>query len=358
LMEIADLTLNRPPTAAEVAFRLAPRINAAGRMDVATDVVELFLTRDPVRAQTLAGKLDALNRSRRETETDALASIDQHLATLITPAGEYPPECLILDHPGWHRGVLGILASRVVERTHRPVLVVTHADGVAHGSGRSIPGFHLLDALTAAEGAEPGEGLFQRFGGHAHAVGFSLPSSRLAELRARISVHAARWLTGDVLTPVLHYDAELSLDQIAPELFAWVERLAPFGLGNPEPVFLIRNAILGAPPRAIKSRHVCLEFRVPTIHEPDSGPGPRDVAASRAVIHALGWSNGSTAAGSAGASSWAARCSAMGLVTGSAVDLLVRLRQKTGPYANERLGGMELELQDLRVALPVATGEL
>ena len=141
LMQVAKLSLDTAPTATEVGFRLAPRINAAGRMDVASDVVELFLTRDPKVASSLAQKLDDLNTDRRAEEAAALDAIEMQLLTLRQPDGAYPAQCIVLDHPEWHRGVLGILASRVVERTHRPALVLTSEDNDAHGSGRSIPGF-------------------------------------------------------------------------------------------------------------------------------------------------------------------------------------------------------------------------
>ena len=139
LMQLAKIPLDRAPTATEVGFRIAPRINAAGRMDIADDVVELLLTRDAARARELAGKLDRLNQERRASEASALQAIDRELMSLRGAADEYPRECLILDNPEWHRGVLVILASRVVERTGRPALIVTHADGNAHGSGRSVP---------------------------------------------------------------------------------------------------------------------------------------------------------------------------------------------------------------------------
>ena len=177
LMEVAQIPANRAPTATEVGFRLAPRINAAGRMDIASDVVELFLTKEPSRAAELAGKLNRLNDDRRATEAKALESIEQQLENLRGLDGAFLPECIILDDPAWHRGVLGILASRVVDRTGRPALVLTHEDGQAHGSGRSIEGFHLLDALTAVHAMQEQNGdagddgsLFTRFGGHAHAV--------------------------------------------------------------------------------------------------------------------------------------------------------------------------------------------
>src|SRR6185437_9673641 len=179
LMHLARLPLDRPPTATEVAFRIAPRINAAGRMDVASDVVEMFLTRDVARAHELAEKLDRLNQERRDSEAAALDGIEEKLISLIDMNGSYPADCIILDSPDWHRGVIGILASRVVERTGRPALVIACENGTAHGSGRSIAGFHLLDAILAADSVDTAAPLFHRFGGHAHAVGFSLPTDRL-----------------------------------------------------------------------------------------------------------------------------------------------------------------------------------
>jgi single-stranded-DNA-specific exonuclease len=372
LMQLAKIPLDRPPTATEVGFRIAPRINAAGRMDIASDVVELFLTRDPARAHSLAEKLDSLNTERRASEARALDAIDQHLLTLVDPAGAYPASVIILDHPDWHRGVLGILASRVVDRTARPALVLTHSDGDAHGSGRSIPGFHLLDAITFAnspnsgapgldsetwegppqgtpEAGAPGldsetwEGpsqnppeatpLFHRFGGHAHAVGFSLPSSSLPQLRARIQAYSSSRLTGPLLIPQLDYDAELSLADITPPFAAWLNRLAPFGIGNPEPIFLTCNAVLAAPVRLIQDRHVSLQLTQST---PESTPHQT----RQPAIPALGWSRAT--------SNWPALCAQ--LTPGSVVDILYRIRHNTGPYASADFHGLELDLRAIRPA--------
>ena len=343
LMQLAKLPLNRPPTATEVGFRIAPRINAAGRMDIASDVVELLLTRDPAQARTLAEKLDRLNQDRRDSEARALDTIDEELATLLAQPGSgnfYPADCLILDHLEWHRGVLGILASRVVDRTGRPALVLTHADGDAHGSGRSIPGFHLLDAITAVNAEDPAAPLFHRFGGHAHAVGFSLPSSRLPLLRERMQAYAASRLTYSLLVPALHYDAELDLADLTRDLFAWIERCAPFGIGNPEPTFLTRNAVLAAPVRLIQDKHICLQLI------PDSNPSDHPTPA----IPTLGWSRGPT--------DWPSQCAALALTQGSAIDILYRIKRNTGPSASPHLGGLELELHALRTAVPQASSNL
>ena len=346
LMQLAKIPLDRAPTATEVGFRLAPRINAAGRMDIASDVVEMFLTRDVARARILAEKLDSLNIDRRDSEARALDAIDTELLTLLNPAhranstdpaGVYPADVIILDHPEWHRGVLGILASRVVDRTGRPALVITHADGDAHGSGRSIPGFHLLDAITAAAGTDPAAPLFHRFGGHAHAVGFSLPSSRLPLLRARMKAYAASQLNTALLVPQLDYDAELALADITPALAAWLARCAPFGIGNPEPVFLTRNATLAAPVRLIQEKHVSLQLMQSHPTQPNHGRQPASPA-----IPALGWSRGPT--------DWSAASTQLALAQGSAVDVLYRIRHNTGPYASPNFGGLELELRALRPA--------
>ena len=301
LMQLAKIPLDRPPTATEVGFRLAPRINAAGRMDIASDVVELFLTRNPDHAHQLAVKLDGLNQDRRASEAQALENIDQALLALLDADGAYPAGCIILDHPDWHRGVLGILASRVVDRTGRPALVLTHSGGDAHGSGRSVPGFHLLDAITAAATEDSTAPLFHRFGGHSHAVGFSLPSASLPLLRARIGAYTATRLTSSLLIPSIDYDAEIALAEITPDLFAWIERCAPFGIGNPEPVFLTRTAILAATVRLINERHVCLQL---SETQPMAG-APRQIA-----ISALGWSRG--------ANQWPALCQGLALAQGSA----------------------------------------
>ena len=170
-----------PLTSGEVAFRIAPRINAAGRMDVARDVIELFSVKDPVRAREIAGKLDQLNGDRQEEERRILQSITARFEEQPALRDAF---CIVIDGEGWHRGVIGITATRVVERYGRPALVISRNGEEAHGSGRSIRAFHLLNALESCAG------LFTRFGGHAHAVGFSLPAANLPELRARLDDYA------------------------------------------------------------------------------------------------------------------------------------------------------------------------
>jgi single-stranded-DNA-specific exonuclease len=186
LLEMAQIPATRPPTSGEIAFRIAPRLNAAGRMDVARDVIELFSVKDPARAREIAGRLDQLNAERQEEERRILQAIDQRIEQ---EPGLRDAYCLVIDGEGWHRGVIGITATRVVEKYGRPALVVSHDNGEAHGSGRSIRTFHLLDALESCRQ------LFTRYGGHSHAVGFSLPSERVPELRAHLDQYARARLT-------------------------------------------------------------------------------------------------------------------------------------------------------------------
>ena len=263
LMELAGIDISRPISATDVGFRLAPRLNAAGRMEVASDVVDLFLSRDVAVARALAEKLHRLNDDRRATEANALREIEQQIEALLA-APDGLPACMVLDDQstqtaGWHRGVVGILASRVVERTGRPALVLAHEDGTAHGSGRSVPGFHLLDAITAAHDRSDGK-LFARFGGHAHAVGFALPSAHVPQLRESLASIAADKLGISPAVEALRFDLELRFAEITPELLGTLEQLAPFGLGNPDPLFVTRGARLLNPPRILAERHLRLSL--------------------------------------------------------------------------------------------------
>src|SRR3984957_12251658 len=250
LLEVAQLS-GRALTSGEVAFRIAPRINAAGRMDVARDVIELFSVKDPLRAREIANRLDRLNGDRQEEERRILQSIASRFEEEPALRDAF---CVVIDGESWHRGVIGITATRVVEKYGRPALVISRDGEQAHGSGRSISAFHLLNALESCAD------LFTRFGGHSHAVGFSLPTSRVPELRAHLDGYARARLTLSDFEPVLSCDAELSLDQVTPELYDAVQRLQPFGVGNPQPVFSARGVRLMAPPRVLKDKHVKLKL--------------------------------------------------------------------------------------------------
>jgi single-stranded-DNA-specific exonuclease len=253
LLEVAQISNKRPPTSTEVAFRIAPRINAAGRMDVARDVIELFSVKDPDRARLLAGKLDRLNAERQEEERRILRSIEERISGDPALCEAY---CIVVDGEAWHRGVIGIAATRVVERYHRPAIVIAREGEEAFGSGRSIRPFHLLEAVEASHS------LFTRYGGHSHACGFAMPSANVPQLRTELDAFARTRLTMADFDPVLDVEADLDLDEITPGLFQVLRLLEPYGTGNHEPAFSARGVRLIAPPKILKDKHIKLKLKV------------------------------------------------------------------------------------------------
>jgi single-stranded-DNA-specific exonuclease len=329
LLEVAQVG-GRPLTSGEVGFRIAPRINAAGRMDVARDVIELFSVKDAVRAREIANKLDQLNADRQAEERRILEAIDSRLEQDPALLDAF---CLVIDGDGWHRGVIGITATRVVERYCRPTLVISRDGDEVHGSGRSIRAFHLLNAL---ESCAP---LFSRFGGHAHAVGFSMPAANLPELSAHLDGYARARLTLADFEPILDVDAKLPFDEITPELFQALRRLEPFGMGNPEPVFAARNLSLLAPPRVMKEKHVKLKLYpkiqelggstvLPRLHAQSSNGRQR----KQVVYNALGWR-------------MAERIQQAELLPGDTLDIAFTLDHNDHPD----FGGLELSLRDFKI---------
>jgi single-stranded-DNA-specific exonuclease len=328
LLEVAQVG-GRPLTSGEVGFRIAPRINAAGRMDVARDVIELFSVKDAGRAREIANKLDQLNGERQAEERRILDAIHSRLEQEPALLESF---CLVIDGDGWHRGVIGITATRVVERYCRPTLVISRDGDQAHGSGRSIRAFHLLNAL---ESCAP---LFTRFGGHAHAVGFSMPAANLPELCAHLDAYARARLTLSDFEPILDVDAELPFDQISHDLFQGLRRLEPFGMGNPEPVFAAHNLRVMAMPRVIKEKHVKLKLSAQDEAVGEAGVLPRVHAQSsdrgwrKSIVHdALGWR-------------MAERIQQAELLPGDALDIAFTLDHNDHP----EFGGLELSLRDFR----------
>src|SRR5271156_2173958 len=251
LLEVAQVG-GKPLTSGEVGFRIAPRINAAGRMDVARDVIELFSVKDPVRARELAAKLDRLNADRQEEERRILRAVEERISG--DPA-LCQACCIVVDGEGWHRGVIGIAATRVVERYHRPAIVIAREGEEAFGSGRSIRPFHLLEAV------ESSHNLFTRYGGHSHACGFAMPSNNVPQLRDELDAFARTRLTPADFDPVLELEAELDLDEITPSLFRVLQLLEPHGAGNHEPAFAARGVRLIAPPKILKDKHIKLKLK-------------------------------------------------------------------------------------------------
>ncbi|HEY8394764.1 MAG TPA: single-stranded-DNA-specific exonuclease RecJ [Thermaerobacter sp.] len=234
LAECAGLPSTRLD-AQTVAYTLAPRLNAAGRMGSAQQAWELLVTDSPDRARALALAVDQLNAARRRHEEMAL---DQALQRLERGEGLYGDDVIALADPNWHLGVLGIVASRLVDLFHRPALVGRRSGGRVTGSGRSIEGFHLFRALSACAD------LFERFGGHAQAAGFTLPAALLPELGRRLAARARETLSREHRVPALDIDAVVRPDELTVPAVRELEYLAPFGEGNPEPVLLLT----GLPP--------------------------------------------------------------------------------------------------------------
>ena len=252
LISVAGCGDGKGMTAYDLGFRLGPRINAAGRMDAASAVVELFDTRDSEEARRLANHLDARNEERKTVQ-------QQIIDLAIAELGEDGRDnyVAVIAGEGWHRGVIGIAASKIAERLNRPCVVLSIDGEVAHGSGRSIEAYHLLNGLTACSD------LFEKFGGHSHAAGIAMRPERIAEFRRRLNDHAASVLTPQDLEPSVNIDLELPPDAIAFSLARELEALEPFGAGNPRPVFMTKNLRSLSEPAVIKDRHLKLRLAGP-----------------------------------------------------------------------------------------------
>jgi single-stranded-DNA-specific exonuclease len=248
LIDVAGCGDGTGMTAYDLGFRLGPRINAAGRMDAARAVVELFDTRDSDEARRLANHLDARNEERK--------TVQQQIIDLAVAELKDPDAChvAVIAGEGWHRGVIGIAASKIAERLNRPCVVFSIDGEMAHGSGRSIEAYHLLNGLTACSD------LFEKFGGHSHAAGITIRPQRIDEFRRRLNEHAASCLTAEDLRPAVTIDLELKPESVTFAQARELDALEPFGSGNPRPVFATRNLRCLSPPSVIKDRH--LKFRL------------------------------------------------------------------------------------------------
>ncbi len=233
-----------------VGFRLAPRLNAAGRLEDATLGVELLLCGDPAKACAIAEELDASNVMRQSLEQAMLRDVLDLVKASPDLRGR---KSIVLASEKWHPGVVGIVASRIVDLYHRPTILIALQDGSGKGSGRSIPSFHLHDALKACS-----EDLL-KFGGHKYAAGLSIDESTLEAFVDRFDSVAAGLLTPEDLKPQLMIDAVLSPEEITLETADLVASLGPFGMGNPTPIFAVRGALV-EDRRVLKERHLKLRL--------------------------------------------------------------------------------------------------
>jgi single-stranded-DNA-specific exonuclease len=238
--------------AGAVGFRLAPRINAAGRLCRPDIALELVLTEEPEEARRLALELEDLNRERQAVEDRIVREASQLVESMAEPSRRR--RGYVLWHEDWHEGVIGIVASRLVERFHRPVVLIAESQDGWKGSGRSVPDFDLYGALAACAGH------LERFGGHRAAAGLSIDSSRLQAFADAFAAHADAQLAAEDLQPVTVVDAVVSAEDLTLPLAQELDRLAPFGLGNPDVTLLVPGSQAVDPATVGDGKH--LRFRV------------------------------------------------------------------------------------------------
>ena len=251
LLAAADLK-GKAITAGQVGFVVAPRLNAAGRVAAAAQGAELFLMEDPARAMELAAKLNVENSQRQELEHEILGEAEKQLRQIDTEKARV----LVLAGEDWHPGVIGIVASRIVDRYYRPTVVIGIKDGIGKGSCRSIKGFHMYDALTASKDTLLG------FGGHAMAAGLSVAADKIDALRASLDAFAAAHLSAEDYAPVLALEAELPPEAMDMKLLEDLAKLEPYGMGNPQPLFACFH-IQGCRADAMGREKQHLKFEIP-----------------------------------------------------------------------------------------------
>jgi single-stranded-DNA-specific exonuclease len=260
LLEVAGRRLETV-VAQDLGFQVGPRLNAAGRLEDMTLGIDCLLTDDRTEARALAARLGELNSERREIEArmqgEALAQVDSLVESL---AGSLPAGLCLYDE-GWHQGVIGLVASRVKERVHRPVIAFAPADpGWVKGSARSVAGLHVRDVLDAVAAHQPG--LLERFGGHAMAAGMTLRADRLEEFGVAFAREVARAAGDDLLSGDLHTDGPLEPGEFNADTAVAVREGGPWGAGFAEPAFDGRFAVLDT--RVVGSRHLKLRLRAPS----------------------------------------------------------------------------------------------
>jgi single-stranded-DNA-specific exonuclease len=249
-------------SAQDLGFQAGPRLNAAGRLDDMTRGIQCLLTDDAAAARTMALELARLNTDRKELEAkmqlEALALVDAQVAAL---AGGELPAGIVVHDPGWHQGVVGLVASRVKERLHRPVIAFASSEpGWVKGSARSVAGVHVRDALDAIATQRPG--LIDKFGGHAMAAGLTLRESALPEFQALFAREVARWVDADTLAGHLHTDGELLPGELNLDTARALREGGPWGAGFPEPVFDGEFGVVET--RVVGGRHLKLRLRAPS----------------------------------------------------------------------------------------------
>lgn len=256
LMEVAGV--RSPVCAEDIGFRLGPRLNAAGRLSTAENALKLLLTHDEAEASELAALLDVQNRERQQVEKEIFAAANEKVAHEFDPQRD---AAIVVAARGWHPGVLGIVASRLVRKYHRPTVVIGfETDGLGKGSGRSIEGLSLMAALGCC-----GEWL-EKFGGHEMAAGLTIREEKLQPFTEAFRRCTREFLSDDQLQPRLHLDQELTFAELNGDLLRWHAMLEPFGSGNAQPTFFAREVEPAVTPQVLKDKHLVLRLRQRNYH--------------------------------------------------------------------------------------------
>ncbi|MCB2200037.1 single-stranded-DNA-specific exonuclease RecJ [bacterium] len=235
----------------QIIYGLAPRINAVGRLGSADRAVDLMITGNVQRARELSAELESENRKRRSIDTATLDEAIDEVESTYNPSEDF---AIVLSREAWHGGVIGIVASRLIERYYRPTVMITVEDGIGKGSARSIAGFDIYQALSECSD------LLEQFGGHTYAAGLTLEAKNIPEFRRRLNEVARSMLSAEDLIPKLHIDANIQLDEVDNKLLQDLKRFAPFGPNNPVPSFVSEDVQLSGYPRIVGTNH--LKFKV------------------------------------------------------------------------------------------------
>jgi single-stranded-DNA-specific exonuclease len=250
LIESAGMTAGKISTG-QIVFALAPRINAVGRLGDAMRAVKLLIADNETEGENLARVLEEENRNRRRIDEETFAQAQQ-MVDGFDDIGNLP--AIVLHSPGWHPGVIGIVASRIVEKYYKPSIMLATVDGAVKGSARSVPGFDMYDALKMCEDT------MIQFGGHKYAAGLTLDESRVDDFRQAFTAAVGQTMPEELKVPSVRIDVEIGLGNLSPRFLRILKEFAPFGPGNPRPVFLARNLEVIGKPRIVGRNH--LRFRV------------------------------------------------------------------------------------------------
>ncbi len=253
LLRVSGLKVGRPVRAGQIAFVIGPRINAVGRMGEAMRGVRLLLMEDEAEAAVIADVVEAENRLRREVDRATLEEAKEILEESFDPETQ---RAIVLASQDWHPGVIGIVASRIVEQYYRPTVLIALDGDSGRGSGRSIPGFHLYDALQECESH------LLQFGGHRAAAGVQIRADEVEAFRDSLNAVAHEWLAPEDLLPKIRVDHEITMTEVSAELWRFLNHFGPYGQGNPRPVFLARDVALRAAPVVVGEDHLRLRIDV------------------------------------------------------------------------------------------------